>query len=99
MKRRLVLAGAAACVVAVALYAVMRTVQFVVAPDPNPAAVIWTAHAGYFWRALTVAYASVAIGFVVYQLAPRYEEKLVALLVPLVRIAILLVVAQALFFP
>jgi hypothetical protein len=99
VKSRLVLAGAAAGVVAVALYAVMRTVQFFVAPDPNPATVIWSAHAGYFWRALTVAYASVAIGFVIHQIAPRREEKLAAILVPAVSIAIVLAVAQALFFP
>jgi hypothetical protein len=44
-------------VVSIAAYAVVRAIQFFVYPDPNPATLVWSAHAGYFWRAWTVAYA------------------------------------------
>ena len=40
-----------------ALHAIVRGLQLVLFPEPNPATVIWSAHAGYFWRVSIVAYA------------------------------------------
>src|ERR1700752_4229680 len=43
--------------VAVGVYAFMRAVQVLLQPDPDPAQVVWSIHAGYVWRAWTAAYA------------------------------------------
>jgi hypothetical protein len=55
-------------VVAVAAYAVVRAIQFFVYPDPNPAALVWSAHAGYFWRSWIVGYAGGLTAFIAYPL-------------------------------
>jgi hypothetical protein len=51
-------------VVAVAAYAIVRAVQFFLYPDPNPATLVWSAHAGFFWRAWTVSFAGGLAAFV-----------------------------------
>jgi hypothetical protein len=58
-------------VVAVAGYAAVRAVQFFVYPDPNPATLVWSAHAGYFWRAWTVGYAGGIAAFVAFLVVRR----------------------------
>ena len=63
-------------VVAVASYAIVRAVQCIVAPDPNPIAIVWSAHAGYFWRVATVCYAGGNAAFIMFLLARRQPEKL-----------------------
>lgn len=42
--------------VAALAYPVLRTYQFFVHPEPNPALVLWSEHAGFFWRVWTSVY-------------------------------------------
>ena len=33
----------------------VRAIQYFVYPDPDPATLVWSAHAGFFWRCWTCA--------------------------------------------
>jgi hypothetical protein len=96
---RLAMAGIAACLAAVALYALLRIAQFYVFPEPNPATVIWSAHAGYFWRSWTVAYAGGMAGFFGYAASARHAERVARLLVVGLTVASVLIAVQGLFVP
>jgi hypothetical protein len=85
--------------VAVGAYAVERAIQCFVSPDPNPQAVVWSAHAGYFWRMLTVTYAGGIAAFVVLLVARERIETLARGLLPAVGIVAALLALQAAFFP
>jgi hypothetical protein len=54
------------CVVAVGAYAIVRAVQFFIYPDPNPTTLVWSAHAGFFWRCWTCAYLGGIVAFIAY---------------------------------
>jgi hypothetical protein len=85
-------------VIAVSSYAVVRAIAFFVYPDPNPAGLVWSAHAGYFWRVWTVGYAGGIGSFVAYPLIrPRHAAAARALGPALVAAAALLVLQAALF--
>jgi hypothetical protein len=103
MKRDSIVAGAVSLawglVVAAAGYAIVRALQFFSYPDPNPSAVVWSAHAGYFWRAWTVSYGGGIAAFVVLITARRSIEPSARALVPAVGIAAALVALQAAFLP
>jgi len=86
-------------VVAVGAYAVVRSIQFALYPDPNPAAVVWSAHAGYFWRVWTVAYGGGLAAFIVLPVARRHVEGCARALGPAVGIAAALLALQAALFP
>jgi hypothetical protein len=86
-------------VVAVGAYAIARSIQFVLDPDPNPAAVVWSAHTGYFWRMWTVCYAGGIAAFVVLPVARRHIEGCARALGPAVGIAATLLALQAALFP
>jgi choline-glycine betaine transporter len=97
--QRLRLALIAGCLTAVALYGLLRVVQLVLFPEPNPATVIWSAHAGYFWRAWTVAYTGGMAAFVAYLASGRAPGRVARVLgAALVPCAVILTV-QAVFFP
>ncbi len=81
----------------VAVYAITRTLEALLLPQPNPATVIQSLHAGYFWRAWIAAYSGAFIALV---------AALLARTAPLARLALralpwvaLLAVVQALFVP
>jgi hypothetical protein len=93
------LALAWGAVVAVAMYAIVRAIQFFVYPDPNPATVVWSAHAGYFWRAWTVAYAGGIGAFAVYVFARRTPERVARALVPALTVAAILLALQTALLP
>ncbi|MDP9002479.1 MAG: hypothetical protein M3O46_20505 [Myxococcota bacterium] len=103
MKRDALVAGAISVswgfVVAVGAYAVMRTIQFFLNPDPNPSAVIWSAHAGYFWRAWTVSYAGGIAAFVVLLVARNHPVGSARALLPAMSIAAALLALQGALFP
>jgi hypothetical protein len=86
-------------VVAVGAYALVRTLQFFVYPDPNPATLVWSAHAGYFWRALTVAYAGGIAAFVAFPILRTRPDAGVRALAPAIAVAGALLLLQVLFFP
>jgi hypothetical protein len=96
---RVALAAIAGCVTAVALYALLRGVQLVLFREPNPATVIWSAHAGYFWRALIVSYAGGIVSLLTWLAAGRAPERVAGALVRAVVVAGALIFAQAVFLP
>jgi hypothetical protein len=89
----------AACVSTVAFYASLRLVQAKLFPEPNPATIVWSAHAGYFWRCLTVSYAGVMCGFLAYAGARRHAELVVRGLATTMTVAVAIIVLQSLFVP
>ncbi|MCL2776419.1 MAG: hypothetical protein FWD73_00335 [Polyangiaceae bacterium] len=60
---RVALAGIAALTATSALYSALRMGQALVFREPDPALVLYSAHAGYFWRAWTAAYLGIMVGF------------------------------------
>jgi hypothetical protein len=98
-RARLALALQGACVAAVGLYAVLRIVQALLYKEPNPATVIWSAHAGYFWRAWTVSYAGAMVGFATFAAAKRHEGAVCRALLWGLSVAAGLIVFQGLFVP
>lgn len=86
-------------VVAVAAYALIRAIQFFVYPDPNPATLVWSAHAGYFWRVWTVAYAGSIAAFVAFPIVRRHFEPAVRALAPAVAVAATLLALQTALLP
>ena len=87
------------CTAAVALYALLRVVQFTLFPEPNPALVFWSAHAGYFWRAWTVVYVGGFAGFATFVGALRRPARVARGLVVAVSVAGGLLLVQGLFVP
>jgi hypothetical protein len=96
---RLGLGFVAACTSAAGLYGVLRIVQKHLFPDANPATVIWSAHAGYYWRCWTVAYAGAMIGFLAYGAAARSPAKVVRILVHGLTISVAIAAYQGLMVP
>ena len=102
MKARLVpvaLALAWGLLVSVGLYAVVRAIQFFIFPDPNPALVVWSAHAGYFWRVWTVVFAGGLAAFSAYVAALRGAERVARGLVPGLFVTTILVGVQVALLP
>ena len=87
------------CVVAVVCYAVVRAIQFFVYPDPNPATLVWSAHAGFFWRCWTCAYAGGIAAFVAFLAARGKSDRAVRGLAPAIAVAAILLGLQTLFLP
>jgi hypothetical protein len=81
-----------------ALYAALRVGQNFF-PEPDPALVIWSEHAGYFWRAWIAAYVSGTAGFVTYGISARHATQVAHVLATGVLIATVLLVTQAMFVP
>ncbi len=96
---RLGLAFLAACVSSVLFYGVLRVVQSRLFPEPNPAMVIWSAHAGFFWRCWTVAYAGAMVGFLAYGAAARYPERVARALVRTLGVAVVVLTLQSVLVP
>ncbi len=96
---RFALALMAGCVTAVGLYALVRGIQFVVFPEPNPATIIWSAHAGYFWRIWIVAYAGGMASILAWMFAGRDPSRVARALLGAVGVAAGLIVLQGLLIP
>jgi hypothetical protein len=86
-------------VVAVAGYAVMRSLQVTLGHEPDPAKVAFNPHSAFFWRSLTTLYAGGIASFVVCAASrgrlPAFARGL-AIAIPITTV---LVALQALFFP
>jgi hypothetical protein len=87
------------CVVAVSAYAIVRAIQFVLYPDPNPATLVWSAHAGFFWRCWTCIYAGGTAAFIAFLLARGRPEAAVRGLAPAIAVSALLLALQTTFLP
>jgi hypothetical protein len=86
-------------VVAVAAYAVLRAIQRFVYPDPNPAALVWSAHAGFFWRAWTVGYLGGVAAFVTFVVARGRTAAAARALAPAIAVAAGLLALQSALLP
>jgi hypothetical protein len=87
------------CLVAVGAYALVRALQFFVYPDPNPAALVWSAHAGFFWRCWTCVYAGAIASFVAYLVVRARPAASLRGLAPAIAIAAGLLVLQVVVWP
>ncbi len=96
---RFALAAIASCTSAAALYAVIRVAQSRLGHEPDPALVVWSEHAGFYWRSWTVAYVGGMLGFVAWLAAARDAQRVARTLAAGVVAAAVLVAAQALFVP
>ncbi|MGD0527412.1 MAG: hypothetical protein ABSE49_19885 [Polyangiaceae bacterium] len=87
------------CIVAVGAYAIVRFIQFFLYPDPNPATLVWSAHAGFFWRCWTCAYAGGLAAFVAFLFTRQGIERSAAGLAPAIAIVAALMAVQVAVFP
>lgn len=86
-------------VVAVGLYGAVRGIQFLIFPEPNPALIVWSAHAGYFWRIWIVSYAGGMAAFVAYVVGRGREQAAARGLVPALTIATAVLTLQGVLLP
>jgi hypothetical protein len=86
-------------VVTAGAYAVVRAIQHFVYPEPNPAIVAWSAHAGFFWRSWTVGYAGGMAAFVAAVASRGHTQAAARALAPAVAIAAGLVAVQSGLMP
>jgi len=96
---RLGLAFAAGCIASVAAYAILRLLTSLTTAEPDPALVIWSEHAGYFWRALTALYVGGMAGFAAWVAASRDAPRVARWLVRLVTVAAALAILQGVLVP
>jgi hypothetical protein len=96
---RIALAVVAACTTAGALYAALRIAQKLLFPEPDPALVLWSAHAGYFWRGWIAAYAGGMVGFVAYVTSGRNAARTARFLATFLVAAAILGMAQGILVP
>ncbi len=64
--------------------------------EPNPATVIWSAHAGYFWRVLIVSYAGGMAAVMTWAAASAAPDRVARLLPSAVAVAAALILLQGL---
>jgi hypothetical protein len=93
------LALVAGCTAAMALYAIVRVAQALIFDEPDPALVIWSEHAGFFWRTWTVGYMGGMAALLTWMLAGRDAPRVAALLVRALPIAAAALAAQAILVP
>jgi hypothetical protein len=93
------LAAAVASAVALAVYAIVRSFERLVLPEPNPAALVWSERSPIFWRLVIAVYAGGAAAFGAIALAGRDPRAATRLLLVAVATAIALVVAQTVLLP
>jgi len=96
---RLGLATIAACTAATALYALLRIGQSLLFAEADPAKILWSEHAGYFWRAWTAAYVGGMLGFVAWIVAGSRPERVATFLGRALPFAALLLALQGLLVP
>lgn len=96
---RLGVAVIAAALAATALYGLMRVAQKLLFAEPDPATVIWSEHAGYFWRALTAGYVGVMVGVTAWVMAAREAGPTVRVLERVLPFVVGVIVAQGLLVP
>ncbi len=99
MTTRIAISFAWGCLVSVLFYALVRAVQWVLFREPNPALVVWSPHAGYFWRVWTVVFGGVLASLTAYLAAARSTERAARLLLPMLAVASVLLALQAAFMP
>ena len=96
---RVALAIVATCTTAASAYAIGRVAQMLLLPEPDPALVLHSEHAGYFWRAWTSVHAGGTAGFVAYLHPGRAPARTARVLPASVAGAAALVVLQGVLGP
>lgn len=96
---RLGLAVIAAALAATTLYGLLRLGQKLMFAEVDPATVIWSEHAGYFWRALTAGYVGGMMGLAVWVVAGKESGPTVRALARALPFVVALIVAQGLLVP
>ena len=99
LRIRLTLSFVSACLAAVALYAILRVIQSRLFPEPNPALVVWSAHAGYFWRIWSVSYMAGMVGLLAFAASERQPARMARVLSVAVVAAGALIMLQGIFVP
>ena len=93
------LAVVAGCTAATALYAIVRVAQALIFTVPDPALVMGSEHAGFFWRTWTVAYVGGMVALLTWLFAGRDTPRVAAVLLRALPIAAALLAAQAILVP
>jgi hypothetical protein len=86
-------------ILAVAGYAVMRSLQVVLWHELNPASVAWSPHSAFFWRCLTMLYGGGIASFVAWVVSRGRLASAARGLAMAIPMSALLVALQAIFFP
>ncbi len=89
----------AACTTSAGLYALVRIAQALLFAEPDPALVIWSEHAGFFWRALTVGYVGGMAAFLAWMASARRADRVAEVLSRAVPACASLLAAQAILVP
>ncbi len=93
------IAIAAGCLAAMTAYAALRVFQALKGGEADPARVIFSEHAGYFWRSWTAGYVGGMVALLVWLLAARSPERAARILRTGLTIATLALLAQGVFIP
>ena len=96
---RAALAVIAWCTVAMGLYAIVRVAQSLIFVEPDPALVIWSEHAGFFWRTLISVYVGGMAAFITWLLTGREALRVASFLARALPVAACMLAAQALLVP
>jgi len=96
---RLAITLVGACMTSAFLYALLRIVQALLMKEPDPALVIYSEHAGFFWRAWISVYAGGMIGFAAYIGASRDAARTLRWIARSFALVVAVVVAQGWLVP
>ena len=77
-------------------YAAMRTLARIVTVEPDPALVIWSEHAGFYWRALSSIFAGIFAALAVALLPQARVARSLPVVIVVAGIALAM---QAIFIP
>lgn len=80
-------------------YALLRVGQRLSGPDPDPTLVLFSPHAGFFWRAWIAGYIGGMAGLAAWLSARQAAETTVRFAGALVTLATVALVVAAAFFP
>jgi hypothetical protein len=96
---RLALSLVATSTAATALYAALRVAQALLFREANPATVLWSEHAAFFWRAWTAVYVGGMGGLLTFAASARSAPRVASLLARALPFAAALLGVQALLCP
>jgi hypothetical protein len=96
---RLAVAAIAGSAAAIALYVVLRLASAFRGLEPDAAQVLWSAHAGYYWRSLTAGYGGGMIALAVHLVAPRDPARAARAASAALALATALLILQSVFVP
>ncbi len=98
-RNRIALSAGLAASTALTYYAIDRTYHAFFTSEPNPAQVIWSLHAGFFWREISALYLAGFVALATFLFARRPSERSMRLLPRVLFGSVMAAFAQALFVP